>query len=77
MAIAKNTIWLWYEKDAEAAARFYTETFPNSSMGAVQRAPSDYSAGKAGDVPWMAGSSPAMRSERGHVIPDRACARPG
>jgi predicted 3-demethylubiquinone-9 3-methyltransferase (glyoxalase superfamily) len=50
MKIAKNTICLWYDKDAEAAARFYAETFPNSSMGAVHRAPSDYPSGKAGDV---------------------------
>ena len=35
MAIAKNTICLWYDKDAEAAARFYAEIFPNSSVGAV------------------------------------------
>ena len=35
MAIAKNTICLWYDKDAEAAARFYAETFPDSSVGAV------------------------------------------
>ena len=41
MTISKNTICLWYEKDAEAAARFYAETFPNSSVGAVTRAPSD------------------------------------
>jgi predicted 3-demethylubiquinone-9 3-methyltransferase (glyoxalase superfamily) len=50
MAIAKNTICLWYDKDAEAAARFYAGTFPNSSVGAVHRAPSDYPSGKAGDV---------------------------
>src|ERR671910_2188602 len=50
MAIAKNTICLWYDKDAEAAARFYAETFPNSSVDAVRRAPSDYPSGKAGDV---------------------------
>ena len=50
MAIAKNTICLWYDKDAEAAARFYAETFPNSSVGAVHRAPSDYPSGRAGDV---------------------------
>ena len=48
--MAKNTICLWYEKDAEAAARFYAETFPNSSVGAVHRAPSDYPSGKKGDV---------------------------
>ena len=49
-AIAKNTICLWYNKDAEAAARFYVQTFPNSEMGAVHRAPSDYPSGKKGDV---------------------------
>jgi predicted 3-demethylubiquinone-9 3-methyltransferase (glyoxalase superfamily) len=48
--IAKNTICLWYDKDAEAAARFYVATFPNSSVEGVHRAPSDYPAGKAGDV---------------------------
>ena len=50
MAIAKNTICLWYDKDAEAAARFYAETFPDSMVGAVHRAPSDYPAGKQGEV---------------------------
>src|SRR5437867_2327506 len=50
MAIAKNTICLWYDKDAEAAARFYVETFPDSSVSTVHRAPSDYPSGKAGDV---------------------------
>ncbi len=48
--MAKNTICLWYDKDAEAAARFYSETFPDSAVGAVHRAPSDYPAGKEGDV---------------------------
>ncbi len=50
MAVAKNTICLWYNKDAEAAARFYAETFPDSKVSAVHRAPSDYPSGKAGDV---------------------------
>ena len=48
--MAKNTICLWYDKDAEAAARFYAETFPESAVGAVHRAPSDYASGKQGDV---------------------------
>ena len=48
--VAKNTICLWYDKDAEAAARFYAATFPDSSVGTVHRAPSDYPSGKAGDV---------------------------
>ena len=50
MAIAKNTICLWYDKDAEAAARFYAKTFPDSSVSAVHHAPGDYPSGKAGDV---------------------------
>ena len=50
MAIAKNTICLWYDRDAEAAARFYAGIFPDSSVEAVQRAPADYPSGKAGDV---------------------------
>jgi predicted 3-demethylubiquinone-9 3-methyltransferase (glyoxalase superfamily) len=49
-AMAKNTICLWYDKDAEAAARFYAETFPDSAVGAIRRAPGDYPSGKAGDV---------------------------
>lgn len=40
--IPKNTICLWYDRDAEAAARFYAQTFPNSSVGAVHRAPGDF-----------------------------------
>jgi hypothetical protein len=50
MAIARNTICLWYDKDAEAAARFYAATFLDSSVSAVHRAPSDYPSGKEGDV---------------------------
>ena len=48
--MAKNTICLWFDKEAEAAARFYAEVFPDSAVTAVRRAPSDYPAGKAGDV---------------------------
>ena len=46
----KNTICLWYVKDAEAAARFYAATFPDSSVDAVRRAPGDFPGGKEGDV---------------------------
>ena len=48
--IAKNTICLWYECDAEEAAQFYAKTFPDSSVGAVHRAPGDFPSGKEGDV---------------------------
>lgn len=47
---AKNTICLWYESGAEEAARFYADTFPDSSVGKVYRAPADYPSGKTGDV---------------------------
>ena len=47
---AKNTICLWYDRDAEEAVRFYAKTFPDSSVGAVHRAPGDYPDGKQGDV---------------------------
>ena len=50
LTVAKNTICLWYDKDAEAAAQFYAQTFPDSAVSAVHRAPSDYPGGKKGDV---------------------------
>src|SRR6188472_151305 len=46
----KNTICLWYDKDAEDAARFYAATFPNSEVTAVRPAPGDFPGGKKGDV---------------------------
>ena len=49
MAI-KNTIFLWYDGTALDAARFYAKTFPDSTVGAVRRAPGDYPNGKQGDV---------------------------
>ena len=48
--IAKNTICIWYDKDAEAAANFYASVFPDTKVNAVHRAPGDYPSGKAGDV---------------------------
>jgi 2-polyprenyl-6-hydroxyphenyl methylase/3-demethylubiquinone-9 3-methyltransferase len=46
----KDTVCLWFDKNAEAAAKFYAATFPDSSVGTVHRAPGDYPSGKAGDV---------------------------
>ena len=48
--MSKNTICLWFDKDAEAAAKFYAATFPDSKVGAIHRAPSDFPSGKKGDV---------------------------
>lgn len=50
MKPAKNTICLWYNGEAEEAAQFYAELFPDSSVDAVQRAPGDFPSGKKGDV---------------------------
>jgi len=47
---AKNTICLWFDKDAQEAARFYAATFPNSGVTAVHQAPGDFPGGKEGDV---------------------------
>ena len=47
---AKNTICLWYDGGAEDATRFYAATFPDSSVGAVHRAPADFPSGKKADV---------------------------
>src|ERR1700757_1376486 len=46
----KNTICLWFDKDAQDAARFYAATFPNSEVTAIHKAPGDYPGGKQGDV---------------------------
>src|SRR5437762_13278000 len=46
----KNTICLWFNKDAQDAARFYAATFPRSQVTAIHKAPADYPSGKAGDV---------------------------
>jgi predicted 3-demethylubiquinone-9 3-methyltransferase (glyoxalase superfamily) len=46
----KNTLCLWYNGSAEEAAKFYANTFPDSAVNAVHRAPADYPSGKRGDV---------------------------
>lgn len=47
---AKNTICLWFDKDALEAAEFYAATFPDSEVTSVFRAPTDFPGGQAGDV---------------------------
>lgn len=46
----KNTVCIWYDGTALEAATFYARTFPDSSLGAVTRAPSDYPDGREGDI---------------------------
>jgi len=46
---AKNTICLWFDKDAQEAARFYAATFPDSKVGTIHKAPGDFPGGKEGD----------------------------
>ncbi|HEX8372190.1 MAG TPA: VOC family protein, partial [Chthoniobacterales bacterium] len=48
--IPKNTVCLWFDKDALDAARFYAATFPDSEVTAIHHAPTDYPSGQAGDV---------------------------
>ena len=48
--MAKNTICLWYDGDAEEAAAFYASVFPDSRVGGIWLAPADNPSGKAGDV---------------------------
>ena len=79
---AKNTICLWYDSEAEAAARFYAETFPNSSVGASHRAPADNPSSKEGDVltveftvmgiPCIGlNGGPECRAQLGFLLPGR------
>jgi 2-polyprenyl-6-hydroxyphenyl methylase/3-demethylubiquinone-9 3-methyltransferase len=44
------TLCLWYNGTAEEAAQFYAETFPDSHVDAVHRAPTDFPGGSAGTV---------------------------
>ena len=46
----KLTTVLWFDGDAEEAARFYADTFPDSAVGTIFRAPSDFPGGKEGDA---------------------------
>lgn len=48
---SKLTLCLWFDGDAENAARFYAATFPDSALRGVQRAPADFPGGKEGSPP--------------------------
>lgn len=81
-SMPKNTICLWYEAGAEEAAHFYAETFPDSCVGTVSRAPGDYPDGREGDVLTVeftvfagalrrAQRRTCVPAQRGILIPDR------
>ena len=48
--MTRITPCLWYDGNAEEAATLYASIFPDSSVDAVHRSPSDYPSGKTGDV---------------------------
>jgi predicted 3-demethylubiquinone-9 3-methyltransferase (glyoxalase superfamily) len=50
MSNDKITPCLWFDKNGEEAANFYAETFPDSRVKAVHRAPGDFPGGKEGEA---------------------------
>lgn len=50
MPTPKNTVCIWFDKDALPAAQFYAHTFPDSAVHSVCHAPGDYPSGHQGDV---------------------------
>lgn len=48
--MSKTTVCLWFDRQAEEAARFYASVFPDSRVGAIHRAPMDNPGTRAGDV---------------------------
>src|SRR6478672_11904361 len=79
---SKNTICLWFDKEAHEAARFYAVTFPDSKVTAVHEAPGDYPGGRKGDVltveftalgiPCLGlNGGPGVQAHRGLFLPDR------
>ena len=70
---AKNTVCLWYDRDAEDAARFYAETFPDSSVTAVHRAPGDFPSGKQGaDAAYLADRGTLRAGAKERILYERA-----
>ena len=47
---AKNTICVWFDKDAQGAAEFYAATFPDSKVTGIHKSPADFPGGKEGEI---------------------------
>jgi predicted 3-demethylubiquinone-9 3-methyltransferase (glyoxalase superfamily) len=74
--MSKNTICVWYDRDAKEAANFYAATFPDSHVGAVHRAPSDSPGGTAGDVmvvEFTVCGIPCIGLNGGSIFPHSEC----
>jgi predicted 3-demethylubiquinone-9 3-methyltransferase (glyoxalase superfamily) len=72
VAMAKVKQHLWFEKDMEAAVRFYTSLVPGSSLEWITSIPSDTPSGPAGSVKiagFMIGDQRYMATEAGPLDP--------
>jgi predicted 3-demethylubiquinone-9 3-methyltransferase (glyoxalase superfamily) len=72
MEIAKNTVCLWYDGTAREAAEFYASVFPDSSVGAIHKAPMDTPGNKAGDemmVEFTVFGTPCIGLNGGAIFP--------
>ena len=74
--MAKNTICVWYDKDAEAAARFYAATFPDSSVGTIWRAPERLPIRQRRAMCWSSNSRlPASPASASTAVPSSSTAK--
>ena len=70
--IPKNTLCLWFDKDARGAAEFYAATFPDSRVGRISKAPGDFPGGQAGQeltVEFTVLGLPCMGLNGGPIFP--------
>ena len=82
MTDSTGQICLWYQHDAEAAARFYAETFPDSSVGRIHKSPADNPSAREGEpltVEFTVQLETVMKHDDGQFLwfHPRASAMPG